>query len=142
MDKLEKRLQAIENRQALQDVLIDYLIAVDERESVDAVMECFTNDPEFDMSGIGYPNIRGESALRSFFESTFANMSAHAHYATNFKVDSMTEDTAACRTHVIGMGCTNEGQQVLFYLQYQLRFVRSGSGWKIQHFRGKALMPF
>ncbi|MFN2328394.1 MAG: nuclear transport factor 2 family protein [Chromatocurvus sp.] len=138
---LEKRLQALEDRQAVEQVITDYLIAIDDRASVDAVMNLFTDDAVFDMSGIGYPNITGAPAIREFFDGVFAGMRHHAHYATNFSLDTLQGDLAQCRTHVIGMGVTADGDEVLFYLQYHLEMRRESGIWKINTFRGKPLMP-
>jgi ketosteroid isomerase-like protein len=138
---LEQRIQQLEDRQGLQEVITDYLIAVDALESVEDILNVFTEDAVFDMSGINYPSFAGKPALREFFTGVFAQMTHHAHYATNFKVDAIDGDTAKCRTHVIGMGKTLGGDNVLFYLQYHLGYRRTAQGWKIQSFRGKALMP-
>lgn len=137
----EKRLRALEDRQALEQVITDYLIAVDDLASVDAVMQVFTDDAVFDMSGIGYANIAGAPAIREFFDGVFAGMRHHAHYATNFSLDALEGDSARCRTHVIGMGVTANGSDVLFYLQYHLEMRRESDAWKIVTFRGMPLMP-
>lgn len=142
MDKaLEKRLQALEDRQAIEQVITDYLVAVDDLSSVDAVMNVFTDDAVFDMSRIGYANIAGAPAIREFFDGVFAGMSHQAHYATNFSLDTLQGDLAQCRTHVIGMGVTADGDEVCFYLQYHLEMRRESGIWKLATFRGKPLMP-
>lgn len=141
MATLEQRIQQLEERQALEDVVTAYLIAVDNLAEVDAVLNCFSEDPIFDMTGIGYPRFEGRKALREFFTNTFNSMTHHAHYATNFSLDRLEADEAACRTHVMGLGVTREGGEILVYLQYHLDFVRESGEWKISKFRGKALMP-
>lgn len=141
MIELEKRINAIENRQAVQDVITDYLVAVDELTDVEAVLKCFTDDAVFDMTGINYPAFSGRQALEKFFSQVFNDMSHHAHYATNFKLDSISEQEAHCRTHVIGMGVTKDEQEVLFYLQYHLQMRKISNTWKISNFRGQSLMP-
>ena len=141
MKSLEQRIQKIEDQQALQNVITDYLVAVDDLSDIEAVLSCFTSDATFDMSGINYPTFEGHGALRLFSTEVFSSMSHHAHYATNFKIDSLTQDNASARTHVIGMGVTNGGEDVLFYLQYHLDYQRTQQGWKISSFRGHALLP-
>jgi ketosteroid isomerase-like protein len=141
MATLEQRVQQLEERQALQDVITAYLIAVDDRADVDAVLNCFSKDPVFDMTGIDFPRLEGRKALREFFTDTFNGMTHHAHYATNFSLDRLEGDEAACRTHVIGLGVTREGGDIRIYLQYHLNFVREAGEWKISNFRGTALMP-
>jgi len=138
---LEQRIRNLEDRAQLQEVITDYLIAVDDLTSVDNVLACFTEDAVFDFSGINYPSIAGIDALRDFFTGVFADMTHHAHYNTNFKVDELNADTAKCRCHVIGMGKTKEAQDVLFYLQYFLEYRRCGDGWKISRFASRPLMP-
>lgn len=138
---LEQRIQQMEDRQAIQDVVTAYLIAVDDLKDVEAVLDCFTDDAVFDMTGIEYPKFEGKAALRSFFTDTFRVMQYHAHYGTNFSLDRLEGDSAACRTHVIGKGITREGGDILIYLQYHLDFVRQNGQWKISYFRGAALMP-
>lgn len=142
MDKTcEKRIQALEDRQALEQVITDYLIAVDDLSSVDDVMRVFTDDAVFDMSKIGYASIEGSPAIREFFDGVFASMRHHAHYATNFSLDALQDSMARCRTHVIGRGVTQEGERVVFYLQYHLEMRRESGTWKIAVFKGKPLMP-
>ncbi len=141
MSSVEQRLQTLEDESALQKRITAYLVAVDELSSVDAVLASFTEDAVFDMTGIDYGRFEGEAQLRQFFEGVFDTMSHHAHYASNFHIDKLGDDTAACRTHVMGMGRSKDGGDVLFYLQYFLEYRRTGEGWKITSFRGKPLMP-
>jgi ketosteroid isomerase-like protein len=141
MSSVEQRLQALEDKRALQERITAYLVAVDDLSSVDAVLASFTEDAVFDMTGIDYGRFEGEKELRQFFEGVFAGMSHHAHYATNFHIDGLQGDRASCRTHVIGMGRSKEGDDVLFYLQYHLEYRRTGDGWKITRFSGKPLLP-
>lgn len=141
MTSLETRLQTLIDRQALQDSLTTYLVAVDDMASVDDILECFTEDAVFDMTGIGYPSFKGSVALREFFTGVFDSMSHQAHYATNFHIDKLSANAASCRSHVIGKGVSNDANEVCFYLQYQLDFKRSANGWKICSFSGRPLMP-
>lgn len=141
MATLEERIRQLEERQALEDVVTAYLIAVDNLTDVGAVLNCFSKAPILDMTGIDYPRIEGREALQEFFTDTFSDMTYHAHYATNFSLDRLEGDEASCRAHVIGLGVTRAGGEILIYLQYHLDFVRESEGWKISRFRGEALMP-
>lgn len=142
MSDLEQRIARLEDHAALQQLVTDYLIAVDDLTDIEPVLALFTDNAVFDMRGIGYPHFEGKPALRDFFTDVFSSMSHHAHYATNFSVDSLEGNNARCRTHVIGMGRTNDNAQVLFYLQYHLTMKRNAAGrWQISLFKGKALMP-
>jgi len=138
---LENRVKLLEDRQALQDVLHAYCTAVDSLSDIEGLLNCFTEDADFDLSGINLPRFEGQAAIRGFFTQVFADMSHHAHYSTNFAVDRLEADQAACRAYVIGMGATHDGRRVLVYVRYHLDFVRTPGGWKIKSFGEAALMP-
>ncbi|MBE0598871.1 MAG: nuclear transport factor 2 family protein [Desulfuromonadales bacterium] len=141
MTTVEDRLRVIEERQALQDVLTAYCTAVDSLSDIDGLLDCFTEDAVFDLSGIHLPRFEGQAQIRKFFHQVFADMSHHAHYNTNFAVDELSADQASCRAYVTGMGAAKDGRSVLVYVQYHLRFARTPSGWKIKSFSESPLMP-
>jgi len=141
MPSLEQRIQNIEDRQALQELVNSYLIALDNAADVEQVLCCFSEDAVFDMTALDYPTFKGMAALRELFTGAFASMSHSAHYATNFKIDSLEENSASARTHAMGMGIPLEGGSVLFYVQYHLQFQRINQRWKMSSLRGEPLMP-
>jgi ketosteroid isomerase-like protein len=150
MKSLEQRIQTLEDRQALQERVSSYLIALDDAADLEQLLSHFTEDAVFDMTALEYPIFEGMAALRELFAGAFTSMSHSAHYATNFKIDSLDQDTAAARTHVIGMGVPAEAasapeskgsESVLFYVQYHLEFARINDSWKISSLRGQPLMP-
>ena len=98
------------------------------------------------MTALDYPIFEGMAALRELFTGAFASMSHSAHYATNFKIDSLEQDRASARTHAMGMGvpaaaAPTGSDSVLFYVQYHLEFARINAAWKITSLRGQPLMP-
>tara|TARA_B110000902_G_scaffold148125_1_gene170787 strand:+ start:355 stop:786 length:432 start_codon:yes stop_codon:yes gene_type:complete len=141
MPSLEQRIQTLEDRQALQDLVSSYLIALDDAADLEQLLSYFTEDAVLDMTALDYPAFEGMDALRELFTGAFASMSHSAHYATNFKIDSLEQDTASARTHAMGLGVPVEGGSVLFYAQYHLKFKRINNSWKIQSLRGQPLMP-
>jgi|TARA_B110000908_G_scaffold38167_1_gene45980 ketosteroid isomerase-like protein len=146
MPSLEQRIQILEDRQALQELVSSYLIALDDAADLEQLLNHFTEDAVFDMTALDYPTFEGMAALRELFAGAFASMSHSAHYATNFKIDSLEQDTASARTHAMGMGipaaaASTGSDSVLFYVQYHLEFARINSSWKITSLRGQPLMP-
>ena len=141
MTTIEQRLQAIEDRQALQDLLSTYLTALDKMSDLDLLLDCFTEDGVFDMTDLGYPRFEGKALLREFFIGVFAAMDNSAHYAANFKVNSLEQNLASAQTHAIGIGLPVDGDRVEFYVQYLLDFERVDSIWKIKSLRGQPLIP-
>ena len=146
MKSLEQRIQTLEDRQALQELVSSYLISLDDAADLEQLLNHFTEDAVFDMTALDYPTFEGMAALRELFTGAFASMSHSAHYATNFKIDSLQQDTASARTHAMGMGipaaaAPTGSDSVLFYVQYHLKFKRINDTWKIQSLRGQPLMP-
>ncbi len=138
---LDARLKKIEDRQALQDLLNAYCTAIDSLTDLDGLMNCFTSDAVFDVTGIGLPRFEGQAEVRGFFEQVFGDMPHHAHYITNFTIDRLEENEAFCRNYAIGNGRSKDRQVIKAYVKYNLHFVRTTDGWKIKTFVEDALMP-
>ena len=141
MSTLEQRIQTIEDRQALQHLLSSYLVALDDLSDIEHALSFFTEDAVFDMSAMAYPSCHGIDALREFFTGVFSNLTHSAHFAANFKIKSLEQNSATAQSHAIAMGQPAEGERVMVYVQYHLEFKRLDSNWKIQSFSGKPLMP-
>lgn len=141
MNSLETRLQAIEDRLALEDRLIAYCSAIDSLSDMDALLDCFTEDAVFDLGGIDLPRFDGHDGIRGFFKEVFNDMSHHAHFITNFQVNSLQANDAHCTAYIIGMGRAHDGREILVYVHYFLDFVRTDGGWKIKKFGETGLMP-
>ncbi|HEY8384721.1 MAG TPA: nuclear transport factor 2 family protein [Porticoccaceae bacterium] len=141
MATLEERIQLIEDRQALQDLLTAYCTAVDSLTDLEGLLDCFTDDAVFDLSGIDLPRFEGREQIRGFFIPVFKDMSHHAHFNTNLAIDRLDGNESACRAYVMGMGATHDGRSVLVYVRYHLQCVRTTTGWKMRHFSEASLMP-
>ncbi|WP_198045916.1 nuclear transport factor 2 family protein, partial [Novosphingobium aquimarinum] len=83
----------IDDRLAIQDLVIAYAHAVDSLHDVEGICDVFVEDAVFDLSGINFPNLNGHGEIGKFFEDTFAAMSAHAHYLTNFAITAYDGET-------------------------------------------------
>jgi len=141
MTSVEERLKHLEDRFALQDVLTAFCNAVDSLADMDALLNCFTEDAVYDLTGISLPRHSGHAEIKRFFTQVFHDMSHHAHVSANFTVDTLAGDRAACRAAVLGTGATHDGRTVLVYVRYFLDFVRTPVGWRIERLREAALMP-
>jgi ketosteroid isomerase-like protein len=131
----------LEDRVALEDLLTSYCLAVDTLSDMDALLDVFTPDAVCDLSGIGLPNLNGHGDIRKFFTSVFEDMTHHAHFVSNFRVDRYDGDTASIRAYVMGMGRSRDGNEVLVYVRYFLDCTRTPQGWKATRFFEDALMP-
>lgn len=131
----------IEDRLAIQDLMVAYAHAVDSMHDIDGICDVFTSDAVFDLSGIGLPAIDGHDGIRDFFTTVFANMAHQAHYLTNFAVTAYDGDTAAMRAYVIGMGQGKDGQGVTVNGRYYFTVRRTPAGWKATRYTMDFLMP-
>ena len=141
MATLEERLQHVEDRFALEDALTRYCAGIDALDDVDALLDCFTDDAVFDLTGIDLPRFEGREALRGFFLQVFDDMTHHAHFSTNFAIKELGSTRARCTAYVMGMGVARDGNDVLVYVKYFLDFVKQGGAWKISNFGEASLMP-
>lgn len=131
----------IEDRLAIQDLMVAYAHAVDTVSDIDAVLDVFTPDAVFDLSGIGLTPQIGHEGIRAFFTNVFANMANHAHYLTNFALTAFDGDTASMRAYVIGMGVGNDGRAVTVHGRYYFDVRRTAAGWKATRYTMDFLMP-
>ena len=131
----------IEDRLAIQDLMIAYAHAVDTIGNIDGILDVFTEDAVFDLSGIGLTPQLGHDGIRAFFTNVFANMAHHAHYLTNFAVTAYAGDTASMRAYVIGMGQGKDGSSVTVNGRYYFDVRRTEAGWKATRYTMDFLMP-
>lgn len=134
-------IQALQDRFALQDLLTAYCYAVDRLDDVDGLLDLFTPDAEYDLSGIGLLKTKGHEGIRTFFTRVFKDMAHHAHYNSNFTIQKLDGDTASTRAYVTGMGIAKDGNSVTVHVDYYLDCVRTENGWKIARFYEEALIP-
>ena len=131
----------IEDRLAIQDLLISYAHAVDSLHDIQGICDVFVEDAVFDLSGINFPSLNGHGEIAKFFEDTFAAMSAHAHYLTNFAITAYDGDTASIRAYVIGMGKYKAGGGITVHGRYFFDVVRTDKGWKATKYTMNFLIP-
>jgi ketosteroid isomerase-like protein len=131
----------IEDRLAIEDLLIAYAHAVDTIGNIDGILDVFTPDAVFDLSGIGLTPLQGHEGIRGFFTTVFANMANHAHYLSNFAITAYAGDTASIRAYVTGMGLGKDGRGVTVHGRYYFDVVRTAAGWKATRYTMDFLMP-
>ena len=131
----------VEDRFAIQDVMVAYAHAVDSLHDLDGICDVFVEDAVFDLSGIGFPSLVGHEQIRGFFADTFEAMSAHAHYLTNFAITAYDGETASIRAYVIGMGKYKAGGGITVHGRYYFDVVKTPAGWKAKRYTMDFLIP-
>lgn len=129
------------DRQALEDLTIAYAHAVDSMHDLDGICACFTEDADYDLSGIGMAHVAGHAGIREFFTQAFAANSHHAHFLSNFAVTAYGGDTASVRTYVNGMGRSHDGGTINVMGRYYFDAVRTPEGWRFARYAIDFMMP-
>ncbi|KQM19383.1 nuclear transport factor 2 family protein [Novosphingobium sp. Leaf2] len=129
-----------EDRIALEGLLVGYAHAVDSFDA-DGICAVFTPDAVFDLSGVGYPALKGHDAIRAFFAEAFAAISAQGHYLSNFAVTAYTGDTASVRAYITGMARYKAGGGVTIHGRYYFDVARAPEGWKATRYTTDFLLP-
>lgn len=132
---------SLEERRALEDALLDYLVAVDGLNDLDAMTACFTEDAVLDLTGLELGTYEGSEAIRAFYAQVFKSVSHHMHMMSNFRVTEYEGDTARVYAYVCGMAHSHEGVDIQVYVYYDLRMRRTAKGWKIRHFYEAPQLP-
>lgn len=124
-------LQEISDRLEIQDLLVDYSYAIDNRDW-DALDAIFTPDASIDYTATG--GIRGSLAeIKAFLPEGLAWFSSYQHLVATAKI-TITGDEATGRSichnpMVFGEGKTSHTLFVgLWYID---RYVRTPEGWRI-----------
>lgn len=131
----------IEDRLAINDLMVAYCTAVDSLHDIKAVTDVFTEDGVLDLSGIGLPKFEGHAGIAGFFTQVFADMSHHAHYLTNFAMTGYDGNTASARAYIIGMGRSKDGNEVTVNGRYYFDVRRTTDGWKATRYTMDFMMP-
>ena len=118
-----------DDRRQLQDVMLSYAAAVDDRDMA-RYRACFAEDAE--IIGFGEETVTGADAWTASVESQLDAFSSTQHLMSP-QLASITGDTASARTDVQALHVLKDGNGAMFTLwaTYLTDFVRKDDGWKI-----------
>ena len=118
-----------DDRRQLQDVMLSYAAAVDDRDMA-RYRACFAEDAE--IIGFGEETVTGADAWTASVESQLDAFSSTQHLMSP-QLAAITGDTASARTDVQALHVLKDGNGAMFTLwaTYLTDFVRNDDGWKI-----------
>ena len=118
-----------DDRRQLQDVMLSYAAAVDDRDMA-RYRACFAEDAE--IRGFGEETVTGADAWTASVESQLDAFSSTQHLMSP-QLAAITGDTASARTDVQALHVLKDGNGAMFTLwaTYLTDFVRKEDGWKI-----------
>ncbi|WP_420749017.1 nuclear transport factor 2 family protein [Rhodococcus sp. O3] len=120
---LTRRIERLEDRARIQDLIAAYAIAVDDRD-LEAVVSMFTEDGEFVRAGTAS---RGRDAIRSFYSEAMNRYSLTLHQPLS---DQISLDGDRARGILTGRAeLALDGTLVLASYRYADEYVRSDEAW-------------
>lgn len=135
MDNLTSRVNAIEDRIAIKNVVDTFSILADTKE-IDKQVLLFTQDGEVESVTNGQSNVlKGRAQLQQAFSSFLANFHIVYHQNGQQTVDLQGDKANAvsyCRVILIGKQADKEMKTTL-YVIYKDSFVKQNGKWLIAH---------
>jgi 3-phenylpropionate/cinnamic acid dioxygenase small subunit len=135
-DDLAARIQALEDRAEINELIIRYAEAVDNRDN-DALAACFTDDAEATFAGVEVPG-RGGPAIVAFLNSLGAGAPRPAappktsHLFMNVVI-GLDGDEADVRSSASVYSVRGEPEQIRIRgISYRDRVARTPNGWRIR----------
>jgi ketosteroid isomerase-like protein len=138
LDRMERRLQALEDAEAIRNLKARYAALCDDHYNADGITALFTEDAIWDSPGLG--RFEGREAIRAFFRGAGEIFSFAIHYSLNGHIE-VDGDTAQARWYLF-MPCTlAEGGRPLWRagIDHE-RYTRVGGVWMFCYKRSEPLM--
>lgn len=121
----------IEDRLALQDMLVGYCRAIDRRPSADDAAAYYVEDGVLDNSAVGAPVAEGRAAVRAMIDGMFTSMASLEHYLSNFLVETSDTETAQLSAYVVAHGQPNGGDAFSMRGAYAVDASKVDGAWRI-----------
>jgi uncharacterized protein (TIGR02246 family) len=142
LERLERRLQALEDAEAIRNLKARYAALCDQQYDADGIAALFTEDALWDSPGLG--QFEGREAIRTFFRGASAIFSFAIHYSLNGQIE-VDGDTAHARWYLF-MPCTvTAGNRAMWRASIDHEtYERVGGTWMFRTKRSEPLMnvPF
>ena len=138
-ERLERRLQVLEDAEAIRNLKARYAALCDSQYDADAIAMLFTEDALWESPGLG--RFEGRGAIRNFFRGASAIFPFAIHYSLNGHIE-VDGETARARF----MPCTvATGNQAMWRAGIDHEtYARVAGIWMFRHKRSEPLMsvPF
>ena len=142
IERLERRLQVLEDAEAIRNLKARYAALCDQQYDADRIAALFAEDALWDSPGLG--RFEGREAIRNFFRGASAIFSFSIHYSLNSKIE-VDGDTARASWYLF-MPCTlAAGNRAMWRASIDHEtYARISGTWMFRHKRSEPLMnvPF
>ena len=142
LELLERRLQALEDAEAIRNLKALYAALCDKQYDADGIAALFAADAVWESPGLG--RFEGREAIRDFFRGASQIFTFAIHYSLNGHIE-IDGDTARARWYLF-MPCTvSAGNQAMWRagIDHEI-YARIDGTWMFRHKRSEPLMsvPF
>jgi ketosteroid isomerase-like protein len=142
IERLERRLQALEDAEAIRNLKAHYAALCDRQYDADGIAALFTEDASWDSPGLG--RFEGREAIRGFFRGASGIFSFAIHYSLNGHIE-VEGDTGRARWYLF-MPCTvADGNRAMWRASIDHEtYARVNGTWMFSSKRSEPLMnvPF
>lgn len=142
IERLERRLQALEDAEAIRNLKARYAALCDQQYDADRIAALFAEDALWESPGLG--RFEGREAIRNFFRGASAIFSFAVHYSLNSQIE-VDGDTARASWYLF-MPCTlAAGNRAMWRASIDHEtYARISGTWMFRHKRSEPLMnvPF
>lgn len=127
MMDMEARLRRLEDRAALDDLVVRYFLAADS-DNLESLGACFTEGASFASSGV--IDARGRQGIQDFMAASRAHMGLTVH-TPNFTLYDFTDADNVSGLVGAHLELVLAGQSLFGVVRYQDDYIRSNDGWRI-----------
>lgn len=142
LERLEKRLRALEDTNAIRNLKARYAAYCDDQYDPDGIAGLFTEDAVWESPSLG--RFEGREAIRTFFRGASKIFTFAIHYSLNSQIE--VEGDRARAQWFLFMPCTvSAGNRAMWRAGIDREeYVRVGEEWKFKHKSSTPLMntPF
>ena len=138
LDGIERRLQALEDAEAIRNLKAHYAALCDDHYNADGIAALFTEDATWDSPGLG--RFEGREAIRGFFRGAADIFSFAIHYSLNGQIH-VDGDTARAQWYLF-MPCTvADGNRAMWRASIDHeQYARVNGVWLFRAKRSEPLM--
>jgi len=142
LDLIERRLQALEDAEAIRNLKARYAALCDDQYDADGIASLFTEDAVWESPALG--RFEGREAIRGFFRKASGIFSFAIHYSLNGHIE-VDGDQARARWYLFMPGTVAADKQAVWRAGIDHEtYARVDDVWMFRHKRSEPLMsvPF
>lgn len=142
IERLERRLQVLEDAEAIRNLKARYAALCDRQYDADGIASLFTEDATWDSPGLG--RFEGREAIRAFFHGASQIFSFAIHYSLNGQIE-IDGDTAQAQWYLFMPCLVAAGNRAMWRASIDHEtYTRVDGAWMFRTKRSEPLMnvPF